>query len=161
MKPLSKSVGIERLSKIRERFRQEIAAGFEYRAMPCSTCSTPGACCLDEHFVNVRISRLEAAAIRRAVEELDPESRISVFARLERVEQGAEFYSCPLYEAGVGCLVHRTAKPLPCIAHACYQRREDLPPDELLESHELEVDLLNRRVYGRSGPLKPIHAALR
>lgn len=161
MKPLSEGAGIEKLSQIREGFRQEIAAEFEHRAMPCSICTTPGACCLDEHFVNVRISRLEASAIRRAVDELDFETRSAVFVRLERIKPGAEFYSCPLYETRVGCLVHHTAKPLPCIAHACYAQSEDLPPDELLETREVEIDLLNRRVYRRGQPLEPIHAALR
>lgn len=161
MKPLSESKGIEILTRIREEFREEIARGFERRAKPCSTCETPGACCLDQHFVNVRVSRLEAAAIRKAVCELGEEARSAVFQRLEQIEPDAEFYACPLYEQGTGCLVHDTAKPLPCIAHACYERPEDLPPDELLSNRELEIDQLNRRIYGRSELLTPIHVALR
>ena len=161
MKLLSESIGIERLAKIREEFREEIDSGFEHQAKPCSTCNAPGSCCLDEHFVNVSISRLEAAAIRKAVNDLEEESRSAIEAKLERIDPAAEFYACPLYESGVGCLVHQTAKPLPCIAHACYERKEDLPPDELLSASELEVDGLNRRVYGRGEPLMPIHAALR
>ena len=161
MKLLSESAGIERLASIREEFREEIESRFEHRAKPCSTCKTPGACCLDEHFVNVRVSKLEAAAIRAAVGELSDGARADVARRLERIEPDAAFYACPLYQAGVGCLIHDTAKPLPCIAHACYERPEDLPPDELLESREIEIDRLNRRVYGRSEPLMPIHAALR
>jgi len=161
MKLLSESIGVERLAKIREDFREEIAARFEHRAVPCSTCETPGACCLDEHFVNVRVSRLEAAAIRNAVRELDEDVRSTVIAKLATIDADAEFYACPLYQPGVGCLVHHTAKPLPCIAHACYERKEFLPPDELLTTREIEIDDLNRRVYGRSSPLMPIHAALR
>jgi hypothetical protein len=161
MKPLSETTGIERLAKIRCEFRSEIAAKFEHRAKPCSTCKTPGVCCLDEHFVNVRVSRLEAAAMRNAVSRLDEKVRSSVSARLAKIQPDSEFYACPLYQPGVGCLVHETAKPLPCIAHACYERKEDLPPDELLSEREIEIDDLNRRVYGRSGPLMPIHAALR
>jgi hypothetical protein len=161
MKHLSESTGIDRLAKIREDFLGEISAGFEHRAKPCSTCEAPGSCCLDEHFVNVRISRLEAAAVRNAVSELSEESRSEIFRRLSRIEPDAEFYACPLYQSGAGCLVHDTAKPLPCIAHACYERKEDIPPDELLSTREIEIDDLNRRVYGRLGPLVPIHAALR
>ncbi|MEQ1761896.1 MAG: hypothetical protein ABL984_01990 [Pyrinomonadaceae bacterium] len=161
MKLLSESTGIDRLATIREEFRAEIATRFEHRAKACSSCGTPGACCLDEHFVNVRVSRIEAAAIRSAVSSLDGEVRSAVSRRLERIEPDGEFYACPLYQAGTGCLVHDTAKPLPCIAHACYERKEDLPPDELLSEREIEIDDLNRRVYGRSGPLMPIHAALR
>lgn len=116
---------------------------------------------MDEHFVNVGVSRLDAAAIRNAVGQLSVAAQSEIAARLERIEPDAEFYACPLYQAGVGCLVHDTAKPLPCIAHACYERREDLPPDELLAGRELEIDGLNRRVYGRSEPLMPIHEALR
>lgn len=161
MKRLSESTGIERLAGIREDFRREIEVRFEHRAKPCSVCETPGACCLDEHFVNVRVSRLESAAIRKAVAELNEDVRSGVFQRLKGIEPDAEFYACPLYESGVGCLVHNTAKPLPCIAHACYERKEDLPPDELLSEREIEIDDLNRRVYGRSEPQMPIHAALR
>lgn len=161
MKLLSESTGMDRLARIREEFRREIATRFEHRAKPCSSCETPGACCLDEHFVNVRVSRLEAAAIRKAVSDVDEELRSAVSRRLERIEPGAEFYSCPLYQPGIGCMVHDTAKPLPCIAHACYERPEDLPPDELLSEREVEVDRLNERVYGRGESPMPIHAALR
>ena len=161
MKRLGESTAIESLARIREQFRSEIASGFEHRAKPCSSCSTPGACCVDEHFVNVRISRLEAAAIRQAVKELGGEVRSGIIQRLERIEPDAEFYACPLYQAGAGCLVHNTAKPLPCISHACYERKEFLPPDELLSTREVEIDDLNRRTYGRSGPPLPIHTALR
>ncbi|HEX6278536.1 MAG TPA: hypothetical protein VFZ49_00855 [Pyrinomonadaceae bacterium] len=161
MKPLSESRAIGLLSKIREDFRREIVDGFENRAKPCSSCETPGVCCLDEHFVNVRVSRLEGAAIRQAVEGLDAETRGAIGERLRGISVDAEFYACPLFQPGVGCLVHDTAKPLPCIAHACYEKKEDLPPDELLASREEAIDRLNKRVYGISRPLVPIHTALR
>lgn len=161
MRLISESSGIERLQYIREDYRQDIATRFEHRAKPCSTCETPGACCLDEHFVNVRISRLEAAAIRKAVAGLDKEAQAAVETRLENIDPASEFYACPLYQKGVGCLVHETAKPLPCIAHACYERKEDLPPDELLSERETEIDELNWHVYGRSQPFIPIHSAVR
>ncbi len=161
IKLISESRGIQRLAEIREEFRSDIATRFEHRAKPCASCDEPGACCLDEHFVNVRVSRLEAAAIRKAVGGLPDELRSRVFDRLEKIDVNAEFYACPLYQRGIGCLIHNTAKPLPCIAHACYEQKEDLPPDELLSIREIQIDVLNRRVYGRSEPLVPIHAALR
>src|SRR5688500_5956974 len=160
MRLLSERAGIDRLAKIREDFRGEIVAGFEPRSKPCSTCETPGVCCLDEHVVNLRVSRLEAAAMRNAVSELDAEARTGVFSRLSKIDKDAEFYACPLFRSGIGCLVHNTAKPLPCIAHACYERKEDLPPDELLAEREVEIDKLNRRVYGKTQASLPIPLAL-
>ena len=163
---LSESNAIVRLDDIRRGFAQEIQEQFEHNARPCSYCKTPGACCLDEHFVNVRISRLEAAGMKRALAEL-PQLKIAEVGRRTNVAvekyallSGGENYACPLYEKGVGCLVHETAKPLPCIAHACYERKEDLPPDELLGEREVDIDRLNRRVYGKSEPLQPIPVAL-
>ena len=161
MKRLSETNALVRLSKIREDFRHEIAEGFEHRAKGCSTCEAPGSCCVDEHFVNVRVSALEGVAIRQTVDGLDGKIREAINERLQAIDTDAEFYACPLFQPGVGCLVHATAKPLPCIAHACYERKEDLPPDEILTGREIEIDRLNRRVYGRSQPLSPIHAALR
>jgi hypothetical protein len=161
MKLLSESKGMDRLAAIREEFRSDIATRFEHRAKACSTCETPGICCSDEHFVNVRVSRLEAAAIRKAVGGMTDEVRSGVFHRLEKIDVDAEFYACPLYQRGIGCLIHNSAKPLPCIAHACYDRQEDLPPEELLSEREIEIDQLNWQVYGRSQPLMPIHSALR
>ena len=161
MKLISESIAIKQLANVREEFRRELAKDYEHRARPCSSCTTPGECCLDEHFVNVRVSRLEVTAIRTAVSDLHENLRSAVFARLERIEPDAEFYSCPLYHPGIGCVVHNTAKPMPCIAHACYERKEDLPPDELLSARELEIDELNRKVFGRGQTLIPIHASLR
>ena len=69
-------------------------------------------------------------------------------------------YACPLFEKGTGCLVHETAKPLPCIAHACYESQTDLPPDELLDAAELAIHSLNIRTYGKADPLVPIPLAI-
>lgn len=171
MRPISETKGIEKLRSIREELRAEIVAAYEQNARPCADCGTPGACCLDVHFVNVRISRLEASAIRRAVDELSPGSRSAVDERiaaaitehgLENAEDGsAVTYACPLYERGTGCLVHLTAKPLPCIMHACYDSAADLPPDTLLTEAEAKVFQLNRRVYGRPESLLPIPLAIK
>ena len=165
MKLFSETKALQTLTNIRSDFHSHIRDGFENKAKSCAQCETPGACCLDEHFVNVRISRLEAAAIKRRLNGLPGLLRSKVKLRtgaaIKRLGAGdGEKYACPLYEKGMGCLVHETAKPLPCIAHACYERKEDLPPDELLAERETEIDRLNRRVYGKSEPLLPIPVAL-
>jgi len=166
MKTLSESAGLEKLGKIRERFRRRVSDGYEQNAAPCHECSTPGACCLDAHFVNVRISRLEAVAIRRKLKSLPAGKYAAIVRRVDNVitnfrldadsDAGQKTYACPLYERGSGCLVHDEGKPLPCIHHACYESQDDLPPDELLSDAELAVERLNRRVYGRSLPLLPL-----
>lgn len=163
MKPISESRALSKLAVVRAAFTEQIRGRYEHRARPCSECSTPGACCLDAHFVNVRITRLEAAAILKSLERLDPETRSAVLRRVEAaikkygledpVEPSLQTYACPLFESGIGCLVHTTAKPFPCIAHACYERKEDLPPDALLAEREAEVESLNRRVFGTCIPL--------
>jgi hypothetical protein len=161
MKLVSEKRGLEQLENIRNRFRHE-AAAFETKAKNCSVCETPGACCLDAHFVNVRITRLESRAVREALSKLPSETRDAVYARVDSAVKmydlrgSGESYACPLYEKGTGCLVHETAKPLPCIAHACYENKRDLPPDDLLDQAEREVGDLNVRVYGKAAILKPL-----
>lgn len=169
MKLISETSGIAKLAGIRRSFADEIRVNFEHRAKPCLKCETPGACCLDEHFVNVRVTRLEARAISNSVNELPAELREKVLSRarkavkrygLEKSDGELRTYACPLFEKGIGCLVHDTAKPLPCIAHACYDRKEDLPPEELLLERETEIAELNRRVYGKNELPVPIPLAV-
>ena len=103
----------------------------------CAACETPGACCLDAHFVNVHITRLEAAAIGKVLARLPKEQREKVYQRIEDAVETYELsaegdtfrqkFACPLYEKGTGCLVHHEGKPLPCIQHACYEAAENLP----------------------------------
>ena len=152
MKLLSETKAIIMLNELRNEFRVEVMRDYEHRAKSCSACETPGACCLDAHFVNVRVTRLEAVAIRNILEQLSDELQTKVNSRITEVEndRSGERYSCPLFEKGIGCLVHETAKPLPCIVHACYEQKEDLPPNELLSKREIEIERLNRRVYGKS-----------
>jgi hypothetical protein len=171
MKTLSESAGLEKLGEIRERFRRRISDGYEHNALSCVECSTPGACCLDAHFVNVRISRLEAVAIKRKLKSFPNEKYAAIAERMDGAvsdfrldadpDAGLKTYACPLYERGSGCLVHDGGKPLPCIHHACYERENDLPPDELLSDAELAVERVNRRVYGRSLPLLPLPVAIK
>ncbi|HMT07986.1 MAG TPA: hypothetical protein PKA82_08280 [Pyrinomonadaceae bacterium] len=169
MKFLSEKKAIGELEQIRAEFRSMIA-DFEQRAASCETCTTPGACCLDAHFVNVRVSRLEAKAIRNALSELPNELRekverriadtISIYKLDEVLDSSTATYACPLFEKGVGCLVHSTAKPLPCIAHACYSSPADLPPDEMLDVAEMKVERLNERVYASPQPLTLLPVAI-
>lgn len=168
MKTVSEKQGLARLDAVRERFR-ETTAPFEAKAKACATCETKGACCLDAHFVNVHITRLEAVSMRGVLETLPDELRTGVLARVNTVVEeyglGAEgdgfgrTYPCPLFDARSGCLVHRV-KPLACIEHACYADRDDLPPADLRESAESEVDAINRAVYRRPAVWLPIPVAL-
>ncbi len=171
MKLISETKAIEKLSRIRDKFAGEVRSKYEHAALPCSLCDDPGKCCRDEHFVNVRVTRLEVAAIERAIYEFGTESydkmskRVSDAVSKYDLDDGRDVegknYACPLFESGVGCLVHNTAKPLPCIAHACYERKEDLPPDDLLAEREIEIEKLNRMVYGKCLPPEPIPLALK
>ncbi|HMJ09281.1 MAG TPA: hypothetical protein VK468_09770 [Pyrinomonadaceae bacterium] len=171
MKFISETKALERLRQLKIVFARRIETNFERNAKSCETCETPGACCLDAHFVNVRISRLEAEAIRQTLETLGPERRQEVYRRVDDVVEKYQLtevenaaggtYACPLFEKGTGCLVHSTGKPLPCIQHACYENEKDLPPDELLAEQEGLVDDLNRRVYGRHESLVPLPIAIR
>ena len=165
MKPLPEKKALETLDEIRKDLRSRVSA-FESRAKDCGTCETKGECCTDGHFVNVHVTMLEARSILLALDHLPPDLRQAVIERnrpeaekMMDATESVEFsttYSCPLFEPAVGCLVHYTAKPLPCIHHACYDDPKDLPPDELLENAENEVSRLNSRVYGNAWNWQPI-----
>lgn len=156
------------LDHVREDVRGRVES-YEIKAKSCSTCDTRGACCLDAHFVNVSVSRLEAVAINRAIADLNEPLRTEIHLRINHAierfgldeSDGEKTYACPLYDREIGCVVHNTAKPMPCINHACYERREDLPPDELLDEAELAIDELNRKVYGGSFPLMSLPVAIK
>ncbi|MBK9163074.1 MAG: hypothetical protein IPM21_04055 [Acidobacteria bacterium] len=167
MKLISERKVIELANGRKADFAAEIGERFEHRAKSCETCEVKGSCCTDVHFVNVRITRLEARAINAALGELPDEvreraaERIRRSAELLKNEKRAEAkFACPLFEGDMGCLVHGKAKPLPCIVHACYERPEHLPPDELLAAEEHEVLKLERRAYGRNVAALPIPLAL-
>ena len=78
MKPLSETKAIEVVNRLKREFAASIRENYEHRAKSCLTCETPGVCCTDAHFVNVRISRLEAAAIRNVIGNLPGEERTAV-----------------------------------------------------------------------------------
>lgn len=166
MKRLSETSALRRLHRIKEGLRSDLEA-YEERAASCLTCPTPGECCLDEHFVNVHVSRLEAVAISDVIDGLDPFRRAAVLERLENVSlrliakadgRNATF-ACPFYERSTGCIVHDEAKPAPCMVHACYERAEDLPPDDRQDQAENAIYRLNKRVYG-SSTLDPLPLAV-
>ncbi|MBC7909185.1 MAG: hypothetical protein H7Y30_01710 [Pyrinomonadaceae bacterium] len=149
------------LQRIKTAYQSFIKLNYEHRAEDCVTCPTRGVCCTDAHFVNVHITRLEAVAIRetlRRTPRLTEAEHRAVYVRArEAVERYhlsasgdtfAQTYACPLYEPHVGCLVHRRAKPAPCIQHACYENWEDLPPANLETRTEHRVEQLNTQVYG-------------
>jgi hypothetical protein len=168
MKRISQRRALEKLKDLRAAFRDQIAP-HQQKAKSCSACDTSGACCLDVHFVNVHISRLEAVAAREVIDGL-PNSG-EVYLRINETvdrfglsSQGDTYrmkFACPLYESGTGCLVHRDAKPLACIAHACYESAADIPPPELLSAKELEVDRLNDLAYGKPHRWLPLPLAIK
>jgi len=170
MKLFSEKRAMERLREIRAEFANAIQSRYEHRAKSCATCETPGACCLDAHFVNVRISRLEARQIEITLQKLSAEKRAEIYDRTAKTvekygltecsDSFERTYGCPLYEKGSGCLVHSEGKPLPCINHACYERPEDLPPDTLLAEQEMRVNALNTKTYGKNPPWLPLPVAL-
>ena len=170
MKRLSESAALEKLREVKNRFRDRIRDEYEHKAAPCATCTTPGACCVDAHFVNVRISRIEAVAIKRTLDALPTNKRAEVDQKINdaiktfRLDDNGNLrktFACPIYNRGTGCLVHTSGKPLPCIHHACYERKEDLPPDAILDEAELTIERLNRKVYGQPSTLLPLPVAIR
>lgn len=171
MKLIAEKKALERLNELRTGYARQIRGGYEHKAAPCLTCKTPGDCCLDAHFVNVHISRLEAVAIRRVLDSLPEDKKSEVFGRIEETVEKYGFesgvdgftttYACPLFEKGTGCLVHDTAKPVPCTTHACYENAADLPPDELQIAQEQRIDDLNQKTYGKPQPWLPLPIAIR
>lgn len=169
MKFLSESNALMRLEKIKSEYRSVIKNEYEPKAKSCLTCETRGACCVDEHFVNVHISRLEAAAILEKLKKFTTEKQRKIYARIrdavkkynltDAEDSFAKTFACPLYEKGAGCLVH-SVKPVPCIQHACYDRQTDLPPDELQTVTEAKIESLNRQTYGQNTAWLPLPTGL-
>ncbi|MDQ4122279.1 MAG: hypothetical protein M3209_12640 [Acidobacteriota bacterium] len=160
---MNESEAIAELRRVKTAYQKFIRDNFEFSAKDCGTCTTFGVCCTDAHFVNVHITRLEAVAIRESIisnPNLSEEEKQSVFNRTgETVEKydlkdtGETFsqtFACPLFDRKLGCLVHNDgAKPAPCIQHACYENKQDLPPDCLQDAVEDKIEKLNRAVYGK------------
>jgi hypothetical protein len=165
MKPLSEKQALLKLRNLKNDFRSFVSENYEHRAKDCATCDVQGACCLDAHFVNVHITRLEAVLIRDELDRLAPVKQNEIAGRIaETIEKydlsgdGDTFqktFACPLFEKGVGCLVH-AVKPVPCIAHACYERRADLPPDALQAEAEQKIERLNEQTYKKRANWLPL-----
>lgn len=156
MKTLSEKQALLKLRGLKNAFRDNIRQNYEHRAKSCETCETKGACCLDAHFVNVHITKLEAVLIKKELEKLPSEKQTEIYERIENTiktyslsAEGDTFsqtFACPLFEQNTGCLIH-SVKPIPCIQHACYDRKEDLPPDEFQEIAEAKIEKLNEQTY--------------
>jgi hypothetical protein len=169
MKRVDKKEALSRLEKIKTAYRNKIRHDYETKAKDCLTCQTKGACCLDAHFVNVHITRLEAAALNTVLRQLPAARQVEIARRIsETIERynltdsGDTFsqtFACPLFEGETGCLVHGV-KPVPCIQHACYERPDDLPPDDLQEEIERKIERLNRQTFGNTDWL-PLPIALK
>jgi len=166
MRPISEMKALGHLRVIKLGFQEFVSENFETKAKSCGTCPTRGSCCTDAHFVNVEITKLEATAIRDALADLDENLQRRVFARaaeaiakydLDSSENSYQkTFSCPLFEKEMGCIVHLTAKPLPCIHHACYENESDLPPDSLLDEKQKLLETLNEKTYGQKMTWAPI-----
>jgi len=158
MKILPETKALTELKRLKAAYREFIKTNYEANAKSCLTCETQGACCLDAHFVNVHITRLEAIAIRETLKKLSEEKQSEIYKRAEETVEtydlktsGDSFlktFACPLFEKDIGCLVHSEGKPAPCISHACYESEADLPPDNLQTEIENQIERLNKRTYG-------------
>ena len=156
MKTVSEKQAVLKLRNLKNDFRALIKKTFEHRAKDCGTCETKGACCLDAHFVNVHITRLEAVLIKEELQKLAPEKQSEIYERIAETvkkynlnsegDTFAKTFACPLFEKNFGCIIH-SVKPIPCIAHACYERKEDLPPDKLQTETEEKIERLNEQTY--------------
>jgi len=166
MKPVTKTKALARLKNLKANYQKRVRERYEHKAKDCLTCEVQGICCTDAHFVNVHITRLEALAITEALAKLDTGKRNEVYQRVEETiekydlkDSGDTFeqkFSCPLFEKGTGCLVHKEGKPIPCIQHACYENKEDLPPNELQLKQEKSVERLNTQTFGNAWNWLPL-----
>jgi hypothetical protein len=169
MRRLSEAAALAQLQRSKAAFQTHVKLGYERAARDCRACPTPGVCCTDAHFVNVHITRLEAVAVRetlRRTPRLSDEGRRAVYVRAREAvgryglstggDTYAQTFSCPLFEKGVGCLVHRRAKPAPCVQHACYDDWADVPPLDLQWREERRVERLNTEVYGAAWAWLPV-----
>ena len=166
MKILGQTKALEKLHELKKDFQLRLRENYEHKAQSCETCPTQGACCTDAHFVNVHITRLEAAAIKIRLKSLGAEREREIVERTRATVEKydlkssgdtfAQTFACPLFEKSNGCLIHQTGKPAPCIHHACYENETDLPPDELLTQIENKIEKLNRQTYGKNAVWLPL-----
>lgn len=166
MKRLPETKALIELQKLKDAYRELIKTNYEHRAKSCLTCETKGLCCLDAHFVNVHITKLEAVSIRRTLEKLSEEKQHEIYRRAAETvkkydlhaagDSFAKTFACPLFEKETGCLVHSEGKPASCISHACCENQTDLPPNRLEEEVENKIERLNKRTYGNAFSWLPL-----
>jgi hypothetical protein len=152
------------LKNLKDSYRTFIGENFEFNAKDCGVCDTRGACCIDAHFVNVHITRLEAESIVRTLTSkgklTDVLTRnVATIEKYGLKETGDTFnqtFACPLFEKDAGCLVHHEGKPAPCIQHACYEKQSDLPPQFLQDRIEAKIETLNRDAFGEEPNWLPL-----
>lgn len=166
MKTLTKTKALKDLRNLKTAYQKLIKTNYEHKAANCETCPTKGACCVDAHFVNVHITRLEAVAICETLEKFSEAKQREIFKRIGKTiekyeltnfgDKFAQTFACPLFEKGIGCLVHEKSKPAPCIQHACYENAEDLPPDDLLAKTEKRIERLNTNTFGNAWNWLPL-----
>ena len=169
MRHLTEAGALARLRRLKADYQTRVKLEYEPAARDCGSCPTRGVCCTDAHFVNVHVTRLEAVALRetlRRTPRLDDAGRRAVYERARAAvaryglraagDTYAQTFSCPLYEPSAGCLVHRRAKPAPCIQHACYDNWEDVPPAALQWRAEHGVERLNEEAYGAAWAWLPL-----
>jgi len=147
------------LRRAKQNFADYINRNYAFKAFDCRKCTN--VCCADPNFMNVNITRLEAVAIWRTLNSTPRLSREQVSEVVARARAAVDkyslsfngdtfkqTYSCPLFEPGIGCLVHWKAKPAPCIQYGCYENWQDLPDTVQFSRVERRVEQLNERVYG-------------
>lgn len=169
MSSCSERAALAKLQRLKTSYQTSIRRTYERAAEDCRTCPTPGACCLDAHFVNVHITRLEAVHLRETIERtprLSADEKRALYLRAREAvrryslrasgDTFSQTFACPLYNARLGCVAHRRAKPAPCIQHACYSNWEDLPPHALQSRTEHRVEELNTQTYGAGWDWLPL-----
>ncbi|MEJ7698162.1 MAG: hypothetical protein WKF71_00735 [Pyrinomonadaceae bacterium] len=91
MKMLTETRALNELSKLKTVYQNFIKTNYEQNAENCETCPTKGSCCLDAHFVNVHITRLEAVAIGDTLGKLDVEKQKEVYQASRRSSREIRF----------------------------------------------------------------------
>jgi len=158
MHKMPETKALVQLRRVKQGFSDYISQNYASKAKDCRTCTT--VCCQDSEFVNVNITRLEAVAIWQALKNSSRVSQEKFKEIIDRTRKTvakyqlkmagdtfSQTYSCPLFETGIGCLVHWKAKPAPCIQHGCYDDWHDLPDTKEFTRVERKVEQLNNRVY--------------
>lgn len=158
MKNMPETKALVQLRRVKQGFSRYINQNYGAKAKDCRTCQT--VCCKDSSFVNVNITHLEALAIWQTLKNSSRVNQEKFLEIINRAKESIETYnlselgdtfsqtySCPLFEDGIGCLVHWKAKPAPCIQHGCYENWQDLPDTKVFAQVERRVEQLNNRVY--------------